>query len=500
MFPNKKIDSLIRESKEEEALELFEKYLVEFPNDIDKKIEYAIYLSHSPFHDDIGALEIIDEILSNDPTNVKALVVKGKMEDIHQIIKDETLELFNQFLERHHERDEYYGEILLLKAFYFMTFERYVEAEEILQKSIIVSPNFSLNYKDLGYIFQKRDDVVQAKYFYEMALKNIVKVCYDGDEFSPYSFNQFVEEYIQGIDVSDINYNRLVRKVESLKNRVKKIKPKKALPPEIEVEEYIRLAREYKQRGEYHKAIEFQKEVLAVTAKFSGVKNLHTASSYNSLALLYAEIEEYNESLKLQQKSLEITQELLEENHPDTATNYFNLARLYHKMGDYNRSLELHQKALNIRVELLGKAHIETYYSFVGMIKLFITLEQYKSASDFLLKIIDTVEKVKPKDIYLANLYDDLGILSYELEEYDSVLPLLEKALELKKEWHGENHLTVAMSYSDIGGFHYRVTKEYSLAYGYMEKALKIRKKFLPETHELVVEMVEALEVLDEKI
>jgi len=216
IYLNDKLDSLIKLGKEEEALELLEEYIKHNPNNYDRKIEYAIYLSNSPFHDDITALEIIDEIVRNNPTNIKALVVKAKMEDIHQIIKDETLELLNKFLKTHEEDAEYYGEILMLKAFYFITFEMYTEAEEVLRSSIKVSPNFSLNYKSLGILYKIKGNSVQEKYFYEIALQKVVKIYRDGDYYSPYSFKGFVKEYIQGIDISDIYYNWLIEKIKSL--------------------------------------------------------------------------------------------------------------------------------------------------------------------------------------------------------------------------------------------------------------------------------------------
>lgn len=216
MYLNENLDLLIKKGRDEEALEVLEEYIHKNPNDYNKKIEYAIYLSDVPFHDDITALEVIDEIVKNNPTNIKALVVKGKMEDIHQIIKDGTLELLNRFLETHDEDAEYYGEILMLKAFYFITYKKYIEAEEILQESIKISPDFSWNYELLGNIYEDKEDFIQAKFFYEMALDNVVKIYQDNKYHCPYCVNEFIGEYIQAVYVSDINYNRLVKTISLL--------------------------------------------------------------------------------------------------------------------------------------------------------------------------------------------------------------------------------------------------------------------------------------------
>jgi len=265
----------------------------------------------------------------------------------------------------------------------------------------------------------------------------------------------------------------------------------------IEIEEYEKKAKEFHRRGEFINAIEYHKKALSLKGKYLGIKNLHTASSYNSLARLYSALEEYEEALLFQNKSLEIVAELLDNEHIDMATNWYNIASIYFKMNKIDEALDFHKKALDIRVKELGTENVETAYSLAGLSKVFEVLEKNDAALQYFNYALNVLEKnSEGNEIFIANIYDELGALYYKLEEFNKVEDFCFKSLKIKKELFGENHLQVAITYYNLAIFLFNEKKNYAEAYKYMKKCVDIRKNFLPKKHSDLIEAVDILKMI----
>ncbi len=92
------------------------------------------------------------------------------------------------------------------------------------------------------------------------------------------------------------------------------------------------------------------------------------------------------------------------------------------------------------------------------------------------------VEKYKKEDKPYALLLNNLGRVYTLLSEYDKSESLYKKALKIREEVLGENHLDTATSYNNLASL-YKSKGAYAEAELLFEKALKIREEVLGKNH-----------------
>ena len=78
----------------------------------------------------------------------------------------------------------------------------------------------------------------------------------------------------------------------------------------------------------------------------------------------------------------------------------------------------------------------------------------------------------------VAQSYNNLGIVYSDTGEFAKAKDYHERALEIRREQLGPNHVDVAKSYNNLGTV-YSETGEFAKAKDYYERALEIRKEQL---------------------
>ena len=95
-------------------------------------------------------------------------------------------------------------------------------------------------------------------------------------------------------------------------------------------------------------------------------------------------------------------------------------------------------------------------------------------------------------------LCNNVGITYGELGEHHRELEYLEKALKIRKKVLPENHPDLATSYDNVG-MTYGELGEHRRALEYKEKALEIRKKVLPENHPDILSTQRIIELIKDR-
>ncbi|CAF4456069.1 unnamed protein product, partial [Adineta steineri] len=75
----------------------------------------------------------------------------------------------------------------------------------------------------------------------------------------------------------------------------------------------------------------------------------------------------------------------------------------------------------------------------------------------------------------LAQSYNNIGNVHYNMENYPKALSYYEKAYEIRQQSLPPNHPDLAQSYNNIGNVHYNM-ENYPKALSYYEKAYEIRQ------------------------
>ena len=106
----------------------------------------------------------------------------------------------------------------------------------------------------------------------------------------------------------------------------------------------------------------------------------------------------------------------------------------------------------------------------------------YEESIEVNLRFIRLSEETNGQNKTTAVSYNNIGIVYYNLGEYDKALEYYFKALEIQKAVLGEKHRDTAVSYNNIGAV-YQNLGDYDKALEYHNKALEIRKEVLEEKH-----------------
>ena len=193
---------------EQSATKYIEQFVIENPDDDEAKIACALHIQGSPYDDYPKAQSLLNDILTRDSCNIKAILLKGYMENIHiGQISYQTVSEINRCLDLCSD-DLYLKQLFLLKAEYYR-YKNKAEYIRALQQSIQVDSLSSYNYLLLG---KETND----KELFEKGIKNINIVYSQNDisNFNPIDFDEFINEHLRGTSVTSINY-------ESLKNEFK---------------------------------------------------------------------------------------------------------------------------------------------------------------------------------------------------------------------------------------------------------------------------------------
>lgn len=187
---------------EKRDFKLVEKYILNNPKYINISIEKLFNLAmislQFPFENEERAIFYLDKIIKKEPYNFDALIIKmylqnfyyGKMDDIHHVEK--------------HNWNSLYKEAIVL---YMMSRMEDSNKEMFLLESINTYPGFVYPYVKLGEINKEKGLCELANDYYSKALNNVKSTTFS--IFDPIEKEAFIDEYILGTRISDLNYNMI---------------------------------------------------------------------------------------------------------------------------------------------------------------------------------------------------------------------------------------------------------------------------------------------------
>lgn len=146
---------------------------------------------------------------------------------------------------------------------------------------------------------------------------------------------------------------------------------------------------------------------------------------------------------------------------------------VWYDLGDYRKALKYWEETL----KLWKSAHPRA-------------LEQHKEVLEIRV-LRESVDRYsmsgEGKEVYLAELYNSMGLVCVYLEKYEEAEAYLKKSLAEKKRYLDENDPSIATGYTNLG-LAYDGLKKYDCALRYHRKAMKIREEKLGKNHLLTAE------------
>ncbi|CAF1321878.1 unnamed protein product [Adineta steineri] len=172
-----------------------------------------------------------------------------------------------------------------------------------------------------------------------------------------------------------------------------------------------------------------------------------------------------------------LNDQIRQETFPDEE-GWYRLGELLIKTGQSNKAQEVYEVLLHQKTDESDEACI---YNQLGSIKY--NQEEYPEALTYFEKSLAINQKILPSNhLNLAMSYNNIGLVYYSMGDYPKALSSLEKALANRQQLLPSNHPHLGASYLNIGNV-YSNTGDYPKALSYYEKALANRQQSLPSNH-----------------
>jgi CHAT domain-containing protein/Tfp pilus assembly protein PilF len=203
----------------------------------------------------------------------------------------------------------------------------------------------------------------------------------------------------------------------------------------------IQIAEKYKLDGDYVKAANIWKKLVAMSEKDLGANHPDTANALDHLARVYLEQGNYDEADLLCQRALAIRSEALGLEHPQTATSLNNLGMINEFRGNYYKAQHFYQRALAIYIKNQGLDHISTVTSLTNLASIYSRQGFYAKAEPLYQRAIAIRENVLgPEHPDVATLLESLAGHYYLLGLVAKAEPLALRSLAIREKVLGSLH------------------------------------------------------------
>ena len=219
--------------------------------------------------------------------------------------------------------------------------------------------------------------------------------------------------------------------------------------------------------------------------------NINTTAEDIFMHILLAElyrIQEINNDMIeiLFLKSLEINIKIYEENNSLIAGNCNNLGLYYISQGYYEKALKFLLSALKIYNNILDKKDLKLVRLYNNISECYRLMNNREASFFSLISLNILIQNFEITHPDFANLYNTSGLINISLGDYTKAEEYFYKSLNINKYNWGNNHITTAQSYFNLGIL-FRITKNEKALENYY-KSLVIRERIFGKIHLSVAE------------
>lgn len=337
--------------------------------------------------------------------------------------------------------------------------------------------------------------VMQLQLF-ENTMQNEVKaenndVTFCGIKIAEMDNLQFVAQNMDYLKLRD-EINELKGEIEDLHEKLEKSPDDKSLKDTLQQ----KLNRKNKRQEEFTKyqqqILDIQKDIVKLQGEkiSERIKEAIEAFSQGDIRTAYYILKDAKKDTVEGLNDFISSKEITEQKRKNVCQNIKELLlRADVVLADLGKDIESRKKEAWDCYETADKVANEVGYNKKDYVELLFRygkfLNRYayfKEAETVYIRLISLCEEIDEKGEQTAGAYNNIGVVYYNLSEYDDALKYYGKALEIRKKVLGAKHPDTANSYNNIGIVYYDLGK-YEDALKYYKDALKIQEKVLGEEH-----------------
>ena len=190
--------------------------------------------------------------------------------------------------------------------------------------------------------------------------------------------------------------------------------------------------------------------------------NEEIADDLLDIAQYLFSIQNFDEALDKCQQAHEIYKKKLEFDHPSIQASLLLIMTIYVEQGKFDKALEHSKEILKIRQKILQPDHPDLADILFRMGQFNLYLGNIDSSLECLFKAIEIQRKQPKTNIKQAEMYRFVGEAYSKKQKYSQALEYYEKALHIFKHALPENHQTLHDIKDAIGGVEEAKKKETS--------------------------------------
>jgi tetratricopeptide (TPR) repeat protein len=215
-------------------------------------------------------------------------------------------------------------------------------------------------------------------------------------------------------------------------------------------------------------ALEFAQ--AAEIAALKSRSKMHVAKSYNLLGILSYKRGDYTKALSFQKEALAINRSI--KNETGAAINLTNLGNIYSDINQPSLAESFYLQALKAYNLTQNTKQIARCLLNIGVLKY--SQKQLHSAIKQFEQTLTFATQIGDHDL-MASSYNNIGTILRELNKPDSALIYLEESLKIRQQT--DNEFEMADSYNNIANV-YIVLKNFKLASQYIFMAEEVCHKY----------------------
>ncbi|MHA7056677.1 CHAT domain-containing protein [Aquimarina sp. M1] len=288
---------------------------------------------------------------------------------------------------------------------------------------------------------------------------------------------------------------------------------------------YNGMSKQFYNRQDYEKSIQFAEKTLEVFKTTIKQESILEATSYHILGNCYRKKSVFDKSLFYYQKALDIRLRLIPDNHDELSESYFaiglnhrdngiydmaiksfekglkiwkskegsknkkagnfyfNLGTSLYDKGDYSNAIIYYKKALDIHKKVLDDNHVYIGYGLASIGNSYSAIFQNQKALEYYTYALNFFSS----DISYnkALILNNIGTVFLDNEDFDQALENFEKTLDILEKLNIEENDIISIANHNVGLVYDR-TKEYERAIHFHRKGLIHREKSIRSNHPLI--------------
>lgn len=205
------MENLLKYGKFEEIEKILLSQLENDSNNKDLLMKLAMVRLQFPFEDEISAIEYLNKIINIDNYNFEAIIIKLYSQNHLFAEMDEDLDKIMSYDwgDAYKTSIVYYIYSWKFDSIYHMNEYKRKKEIEWLEKSIEVYPYLVKPYIKLARLYVEKNRLDEARKCYLNAISHVKSLEYTDED--AISSQAFIDEYITGIKLSDLNFESLKR-------------------------------------------------------------------------------------------------------------------------------------------------------------------------------------------------------------------------------------------------------------------------------------------------